>query len=50
MAEELWVTTDFLLTGEKGVVTDVIPAIKASQNLPLKAKRALIALIEEILA
>lgn len=51
MAEELGVTVDFLVTGKagkEGVITGVIPAIKADKRLSLKAKRALIALVEEL--
>jgi transcriptional regulator with XRE-family HTH domain len=48
LAETLGVTTDFLLTGRKGVITDAIPAIKADRKLTLKAKQSLIALIEEL--
>jgi len=47
LAEELGVSTDYLLSGKEGIITDVIPAIKADKTLPLKVKRALIALIEE---
>lgn len=48
IAETLGVTTDFLLTGREGVITDAIPAIKADHSLTLKAKQSLIALIEEL--
>jgi len=48
LAETLGVTTDFLLTGREGVITDVIPAIKADRKLTLNAKKALIAIIEEL--
>jgi len=48
MAEELGVTIDFLVAGKEGVVTGVIPAIKADKGLSLKTKRALIALVEEL--
>ncbi len=47
LAEVLGVSTDYLLSGKEGVITDVIPAIKADKTLPLKVKRALIALVEE---
>jgi transcriptional regulator with XRE-family HTH domain len=47
MAEVLGVSTDYLLSGKKGIITDVIPAIKADKTLSLKVKRALIALVEE---
>ena len=47
LAEALGVSTDYLLSGKEGVITDVIPAIKADKTLPLKVKRALIALVEE---
>jgi len=48
LAEELGVTTDYLITGKEGVVTDTIPAIKADKTLNLEAKRALIALVREL--
>jgi len=47
LAEVLGVSTDYLLSGKEGIITDVIPAIKADKTLPLKVKRALIALVEE---
>ncbi len=47
LAEALGVSTDYLLSGKEGIITDVIPAIKADKTLPLKVKRALIALVEE---
>lgn len=48
LAEELGVTVDYLATGKQGVVKDAIPAIKADKKLSLKAKKALINLIEEL--
>ena len=48
LAEELGVTTDYLLLGKEGIVTDTIPAIKADKNLNLKAKNALISMVEEL--
>lgn len=50
LAEELGVTTDYLLSGKEGIITDTIPAIKADKSLTLKTKRALIALVEELRA
>ena len=47
LAEVLGVSTDYLLSGKEGIITGVIPAIKADKTLPLKVKRALIALVEE---
>ena len=47
LADELGVSTDYLLSGKEGIITDVIPAIKADKELTLKVKRALIALVEE---
>ena len=46
LAEELGVTTDYLLSGKESIITDIIPAIKADKNLNLKAKRTLIAFVE----
>ena len=48
LAEELGVSIDYLLCGKEGIITDTIPAIKADKRLKLKAKRALIALVEEL--
>ena len=48
LAEELGVTTDYLLSGKEGIITDTIPAIKADKSLTLKVKRVLIALVEEL--
>lgn len=48
LAEELGVTTDYLLAGKESLVTDPIPAIKAAPSLSLKAKRLLIGLVEEL--
>ena len=47
LAELLGVSTDYLLSGKEGIITDIIPAIKADKTLSLKVKRALIALVEE---
>ena len=48
LAEQLGISIDYLVSGKEGVITDVIPAIKADKRLKLKAKRALIALVEEL--
>ena len=48
LAEELGVTTDYLLSGKEGIITDTIPAIKADKSLNLKAKKLLIGLVEEL--
>ena len=50
LAEELGVTTDYLLSGKEGIITNTIPAIKADKSLTLKVKRTLIALVEELRA
>lgn len=50
LAEELGVTTDYLLSGKESIITDTIPAIKADKTLNLKTKRALIVLVEELRA
>ena len=49
LAIELGVTVDYLVVGKEGTITDIIPAIKADKRLGLKAKKALIALVEELL-
>ena len=48
LAEELGVTTDYLITGKEGLITETIPAIKADKSLSLKAKKALVSLVEEL--
>lgn len=48
LAEELGMSIDYLVSGKEGIITDTIPAIKADKTLSLKAKRALIAMVEEI--
>jgi len=45
LAEELGVTTDYLITGKEGVITDTIPAIKADKGLKLEVKKALVTLV-----
>ena len=47
MAKELGVSIDYLVSGQEGIITETIPAIKADKRLSLKAKKALIALVEE---
>jgi len=49
LATELGVTVDYLVVGKEGIITDIIPAIKADKRLGIKAKKALIALVEELL-
>jgi transcriptional regulator with XRE-family HTH domain len=48
LAEELGVSVDFILSGKERILTNAIPAIKADRRLNLKAKKALIALVEEL--
>lgn len=48
LAEELGVSVDFVVSGKECIVTDAIPAIKADRRLDVKAKKALIALVEEL--
>jgi len=48
LAEEMGVTTDYLLSGKEGIITDTIPAIKADKSFSLKAKGALITLVEQL--
>ena len=48
LAEQLGVSTDYLVSGKEGVIAGIVPAIKADKSLNLKVKRALIALIEEL--
>jgi transcriptional regulator with XRE-family HTH domain len=48
LAEELGVSVDYLVSGKECVITDAIPAIKADKRLTVKAKKAVIALVEEL--
>ena len=48
LAEDLGVTVDYLVTGKKGIITDIIPTIKADKSLNLEVKRALIALVKAL--
>lgn len=48
LAEELGVTTDYLVTGKESAITDVIPAIKGSKRLNVKVKKILVGLIQEL--
>ncbi|MDP2973011.1 MAG: helix-turn-helix transcriptional regulator [Deltaproteobacteria bacterium] len=48
LAEELGVTTDYLLCGKESLVTDTVPAIKADKSLTIKVKKLLIGLVEEL--
>jgi transcriptional regulator with XRE-family HTH domain len=50
LAKELGVSVDYLVSGKEGIITDTIPAIKADRRLKVKAKKALVALVEEIYA
>lgn len=50
LAEELAVTTDYLITGKESIITDIIPAIKADKTLNLETKRALITLVQALRA
>ena len=47
LGEALGVSVDYLLSGKEGIITDIIPAIKADKSLKLERKRLLIALVEE---
>lgn len=48
LAQALGVSIDYLVSGKESVVTDVISAVKADKFLSIKAKKALINLIEEL--
>ncbi len=50
LAEELGATMDYLATGKRSVSADSIPAIKADARLSLKAKKAVISLLQELYA
>jgi transcriptional regulator with XRE-family HTH domain len=48
LAEELGVTTDYLLTGKESIVTDSVAAIKADKGLDKTAKSSLVTLIKKL--
>jgi transcriptional regulator with XRE-family HTH domain len=48
LAQELGVTTDFLITGKENVISDSISIIKADNRLSLDTKRALVTIIEKL--
>lgn len=48
MSKELGVSIDYLVSGKDGIITDIIPAIKADRKLKLSAKKAIITLIREL--
>ena len=48
LAQELGVTTDYLITGKESVVSDIISVIKADKNLDLEVKNALVRLVQEL--
>ena len=48
LADELGVTTDYLITGKEGIVTDTIATIKADKKLKLEVKKALVTLVHSL--
>jgi transcriptional regulator with XRE-family HTH domain len=42
LAEELGISTDYLISGKQGIITDTIPAIKTDKRLNLKVIKDLI--------
>jgi transcriptional regulator with XRE-family HTH domain len=48
LAEELGVTTDYLLTGKESVLTDSVAAIKADKSLDKATKSSLVSLIRKL--
>lgn len=52
LAEELGVSIDYLVSGvvggKEGIITGIIPAIKADKKLKLKVRRAIIVLVGEL--
>lgn len=50
LAEELGVTVDYLATGKEGIMTEIIPAIKADKKISVEVKKALITLIHALYA
>lgn len=50
LAEELGVTVDYLATGKEGIITDIIPAIKADKKISVEVKQALVTLMQALYA
>lgn len=48
LAQELGVSADYLLSGNEGIITEVIPSIKADKKLNIEAKKILIALVKQL--
>ena len=48
LAKELGVSVDYLLSGKDSIIIEPIPAIKADKRIGIKAKKALVTLIEEL--
>lgn len=48
LAEELGVTIDYIVTGRESVLSGLLPAVKADPRLSLKARKALVSIIEEL--
>lgn len=48
LAEELGVTTDYLITGRENIISNLIPQIKADKILALPVRRALITLVKAL--
>jgi transcriptional regulator with XRE-family HTH domain len=46
--KELGVSIDYLVSGEEGVITGIIPAIKADKTLEPETKKALIAVVRQL--
>jgi transcriptional regulator with XRE-family HTH domain len=47
-AEQLGVSVDYLVTGKEGLITEIIPAIKADKKLSLEVKNALVRLVQAL--
>ncbi len=48
LAEELGVSTDYLITGKESILCGLLPALKADPRLSLEARKALAAIVEEL--
>ena len=46
LAEQLGTSIDYLVSGKEGIITDVIPAIKADKVLNIEAKKSLITMVK----
>ena len=48
LAQELGVTTDFLITGKESIISDCVSVIKADGTITLENKNALVTIIKAL--